>query len=189
MSHHAFSRIRIVTAALLLAAAPVTNAVIYTWLNEDDTTTYSDQPPGDAAEVRELTRIEPPPALPAEMPRNESIEAQREKSSTGNAVVKGGDTPARAAVRSNVPLAVQDPCLTSSDRYCYQKQSGNYRPYIGYSPGAPAAAETPQAAGLSATGATAGEAGSGAVAGGSAAPQSVLPPPRRSKSSSSAAKP
>ena len=186
MSEHAFSRIRIVTAALLLGAAPVTNAVLYTWVNEDDTTTYSDQPPGDAAEVREVTRIEPPPALPAEMPRHESTEAPREKSGTGSAVVKGGETPARAAVRSNVPLAVQDPCLTSSDRYCYQKQSGNYRPYVGYSPGA---VETPHAAVMTATGATAGEAGSGAIAGGSAAPQSVLPPPRRSTSSSSAAKP
>ena len=97
MSHRAFSPIRIVTAAMLLAAAPVANAVIYTWVNEDDTTTYSDQPPSAPAEVRELTRIEPPPPGGNRSKANRS-KLSAEKSSTDNAVVKGGETPARAVV-------------------------------------------------------------------------------------------
>ncbi|MGZ8203186.1 MAG: hypothetical protein ACXWUB_08045, partial [Burkholderiales bacterium] len=30
--------------------------------------------------------------------------------------------------------AVRDPCLTSSDRNCYQRNARKYHPYLGYSP-------------------------------------------------------
>lgn len=72
--------------------------------------------------------------------------------------------PARVIPRSTHTEAVQDPCLTSSDPKCYQRNKDRYHPYLGYAPG------------IQSTGTTT-EPGAGGVARGGqgAAPNVVAP--------------
>lgn len=71
--------------------------------------------------------------------------------------------PARVIPRSRHTEAVQDPCLTSSDPRCYQRNKDRYHPHLGYAPG------------MQSTGATT-ETGAGGVVGGQmAAPNLVAP--------------
>lgn len=68
--------------------------------------------------------------------------------------------PARAAVPPPaLPTeAAQDPCLTSADPHCYQRNRDKYHPYLGYAPSA-------RAAGASAVGASSSPAATGAIGG------------------------
>lgn len=144
--------------ASLFAAHPgATHAEMYKWINDDDTTTYSNQPPADPASARELTVIDSA-AQPATAARVEIQPAEAPKL----------DGAARAAaVRPMLPPAVRDPCLMSSDRLCHQKNSGRYRPYVGYT-GEVGVAEAPAVL-PPPRGATSGASATGAVSGGGAA--------------------
>ena len=158
----------IVVAALLFTiagTAPALHAEMYKWINEDDSTTYSNQPPADASSVRELTTVETPPPARIEVqppePQKSAAEAPAPK--------RESDAASRAAaVRPLLPQAVRDPCLTSSDRFCHQKHSANYRPYVGYTPVEANVSES-QAVVPPARGASSAASGSGSVSGGSRA--------------------
>lgn len=109
--------------------AHAADAVMYRWTNDDGTQTYSNQPPPDPAAIGDLTVIVPPtPAievrpLPPKTPE-ENAAAERDSESAARI----------SSVRSKLPQAVQDPCLTSPDPLCPQKNAAHYRPYIGYTP-------------------------------------------------------
>jgi hypothetical protein len=141
---------------------------MYKWVNEDDTTTYSNQPPADASSVREATVIEQLPPVTRVITRPAEAERQPATGSASTAL-ESEAAPRVAAMRSRFPQAVQDPCLTSSDRYCYQKNSAQYRPYVGYSPGGENVTDTNQAVVPPPRGASSSTAGTGSVAGGSRA--------------------
>ena len=159
-------------AAVFAAAAPTSFAQIYKWTNDDGTTTYSNAPPPDQATapdfaviVQDPPRVEAQTATPAKAP-----EAQAKAADP--AVKSENEAPRAARVRSLLPQAVQDPCLRSSDRYCHQKHSAHYRPYVGYTPTPePTVAESSAGAAVSPTpvvarGATATAGAGGAVSGG-----------------------
>ena len=155
----------IFTAALLCCIAPAAHSETY----EDDTTPYSDQASagenaGGAFSITDETLRARLTALRrAEMERQPVAEDVSDKLDTEAA-------PYVAAVRSKLPQAVQDPCLTSSDRYCHQKHSAHYRPYVGYSPNGQGVVETNPAIVPLPRGVTNAIAGTGSVGGGSRAP-------------------
>lgn len=154
------------TAALFTAAAPTTFAQIYKWTNDDGTTTFSNAPPADQAATPDFAVIVPdPPRVEAQAAPGKAPELQAK---TADPAVKSeSEAPRAARVRSLLPQAVQDPCLRSSDRYCHQKHSAHYRPYVGYSPTREApAAETSAAAVMTPTSALARGASATAASGG-----------------------
>jgi Domain of unknown function (DUF4124) len=169
-------------AALVLGAAPAVQAVMYKWIDENGTVTYSNHLPPDWSGIKEITLIEEPaPPPPADMRKPEVTvvhpepAAPRREAETIPQPIVGAEreAPRRVTPRSTSTLAVQDPCLTSSDRTCHQKNSGDYHPYLGYSPGA----GTPPA-----TGATRAAGAGGVVAGaGGAPPAGAYIPPRRAQ--------
>lgn len=152
-------------AALLCCTAPGVHSEMYKWVNDDDTTTYSSQPPAEPATARDMTVIKETP--PVTQVTGQSAPAERQ-STSANPEFEAA--PRVAAVRSKLPQAVQDPCLTSSDRYCHQKHWAQYLPYVGYAPNGESVAETNPAIVPLPRGASSAAAGSGAVGGGSRAP-------------------
>lgn len=171
-----------VAALFLAAAAPAVHGVMYKWVDEDDTVTYSNHLPHELARIKEITLIEEPAPPPAEVRKPETASvnpepaAPRREAETTPQAISGAEreAPPRVVTRAAPALAVQDPCLTSSDPTCHQKNSGNYHPYLGYSPGA----GTPPA-----TGATRAAGAGGGVAGsGGAPPPGAYVPPRRAQS-------
>lgn len=161
MSKHTFHIAAALSATLCVAAALPVRAEMYKWINDDGSTTYSNQLPADPSTVQELTTIatpkEPPRVAVDPAPPRIVVEPTLPKTEL--------EAPAaRAAVRSMLPQAVQDPCLTSSDRYCHQKNKGRYRPYVGYTPYESSVAEAAPVI-PPARGATNGGSGGGAVGG------------------------
>lgn len=128
-----------------------------------------------------IIREPEPPARPA---------VARDKPSTPTAASQEADTSApakaasdaaprrRARVNPNLPEAVQDPCLRSSDPKCYEKNKNAYVPFRGYSPSAAEARESGVIAPVGATNA----AGAGGSASGGSTPKApkasdyALPP-------------
>jgi hypothetical protein len=74
---------------------------------------------------------------------------------------------ALARVNPNLPEAVQDPCLRSSDPKCYEKNKNAYVPFRVYSP---SAAEARESGVIAPVGATSSAAASGSVGGGATGP-------------------
>jgi hypothetical protein len=87
------------------------------------------------------------------------------------------DASRKPRLKANLPEAVQDPCLRSSDPKCYEKQKNAYVPYRGYSPSTAQDIATDSAAPVTPVGATSGAPAGGAVQGGSKA---KLTPPKAS---------
>lgn len=221
--------LRIAIAALFLSAAPVAYAEMYKWIDAEGSVTYSNQPPPDRSNVRELTKIEDintvplekrpaaPVAVGGEIRSSESaapqagyatpqpeVPAAKAESviatpappvakpeppivnalppatllpqepvtlmprDSGAAKREAEGPPPRVIPRSTHTGAVQDPCLTSADPQCHQRNKDSYHPYMGYAPG------------IQSTGASSGAGAGGAVGGQIPAPRSaVIPPPRR----------
>jgi hypothetical protein len=199
--------VRTAIAALLIVIAPAAQSVMYRWVDLNGAITYSDQPPSDPAQVRQLTVIDSPaPMTPHEKRTLEIIEAER--AINGGAPVPGdalgggtysregdsaardalrydsdglprtpGDTSPQATARPSRPEAARDPCLRSSDPRCYEKNRNAYVPYLGYAPSAVRALQ--QEAEL-ATGAIGTAPASGSVGGTFSPPRTTNAPQRRS---------
>ena len=157
MFRQRFDLIAAIVGALIASSTPAA-AEMFKWVNDDGTTTYSNQPPTDQSSVQEFTTIDIPKMDSPKPIVVEPIAVQPQPPTQAEAPAM------RPSVRARLPQAVQDPCLRSSDPLCYQKHRAYYRPYVGYTPEpvAQAPAVTPPA-----RGATAGASGGGEVGGGS----------------------
>ena len=150
--------VSVLAATILFAATPNASAEMYKWTNDDGTTTYSNQPPADQATAQELTVIVPEP------PRVELQSAPAPKPPEAAAKIESESPVSRIThVRPQLPQAVQDPCLRSSDPLCHQKHGAHYRPGVGYTP-EPRVAEVPAVV-PPARGATSSASGGGSVSG------------------------
>ena len=161
--------------AALLCAAPAANAVMYKWIDETGSVTYSNAPPADPQKAHNVTTIgDISPDLGR---REQALEAERGSAgakAASSSPVGVSATPAagshaaygharddashREAGASAQPPrasgsrlraeAVRDPCLRSSDPQCHQRNQGKYDPYLGYAPSTlapPAVGSTPGA--------------------------------------------
>lgn len=161
--------------AALLCAAPAANAVMYKWVDETGSVTYSNAPPADPDQARDVTtigHISPDPDK-----REPKLEAPRQGAgaSAASSPVGVSATPAagshppygltthdasrpeaaatartpHASARRRRAEAARDPCLRSPDPQCYQRNQDKYDPYLGYAPStlAPSAVGAASAAG------------------------------------------
>jgi hypothetical protein len=152
-------------SAALLCASPIADAVMYKWVDDTGSVTYSNAPPVDTQSAREVTKIED--ISPALGTRERHLEAAQ-RDAGGDAVAspppsatRAPETAATAAPpRVNArPLrteAVQDPCLTSADPQCHQRNKHLYDPYLGYAPSTLAPPAVGATAGVGAGGAVGG---------------------------------
>ena len=85
--------IRIAIAAFVLCAAPGAHAVMYKWVDAEGSVTYSNTPPPDPGQVRDLTRIEDLSTVPADKRPKEASTTDREKASGGSAVAQPAAAP------------------------------------------------------------------------------------------------
>ena len=112
---------------------------------------------------------EPPsrPVTASDKPSKPATAAQ--DTETSDRPKAASDTPAkrRARVNPNLPEAVQDPCLRSSDPKCYEKNKNAYVPFRGYSP---STAEARESGVFPPVGATSATAAGGSVSGGATGP-------------------
>ena len=154
-----------VAAAVFAVAAPSAIAQIYKWTNEDGTTTYSNEAPAEKAAAPDVTVIVPEAPRVEVQPAPVVKAVEQQAKSAEPAIKSEPETPRAPIVRPNLPLAVQDPCLRSSDRFCHQKHSAYYKPYVGYSPDA-RPTETTATVVPPARGATASAAAGGTLSGG-----------------------
>jgi hypothetical protein len=187
-------------AGLALLAASAAHGVVYKWVEEDGKVIYSNEPPSDPGKVQEFTRIDDLDLVPLDKRPRDSAAAEPEKPSSPSAVATPAPAtppprepvtllprdptasardietpPPRVIPRSTHTGAVQDPCLTSPDPRCHERNKGNYHPYLGYSPNGP----VPQAVGASNAAAAGGTVGGQVSAGQAAAPKrgaQPLPP-------------
>ena len=139
--------------ALLLCIAPYAQAEMYKWIDADGGLTYSNTPPPQPAEVKELTRIEdtsaqkdpartsPTPApprysvgKPEMLPGEPSAAPRQPETAREPAAVPRDPESASRAPRGVQADAARDPCLRSSDPKCYERNKDRYHPYLGYSP-------------------------------------------------------
>ena len=146
--------LRVSVLALLLCVAPYAQAEMYKWIDADGGLTYSNTPPPQPAQVKELTRIEDTSpqkdstrTLPTQAPQRYIVGKPETLPSDPAAVQRQPETAARepAAVprdpesASRAPRGIQaeaarDPCLRSADPKCYERNKDRYHPYLGYSP-------------------------------------------------------
>lgn len=179
---------RSITAAhaALFAAflfAPACHAVMYKWIDETGSVTYSNAPPANPEQARNVTtlgHISPDlgkrePALET-APQPAGAKAASSPSVGVSAPPAAGSDPPygltthdashpeaaapattpRAGARRRRAEAVRDPCLRSPDPQCHQRNRDKYHPYLGYAPGTLA----PSAVGAAST------AGAGGAVGG-----------------------
>lgn len=179
--------LRAAIAAIVLALAPAAHAVVYKWVEEDGKVIYSKEPPPDPGKVSELTRIddlelvpEKPgsdnavatPLSPREpvtlIPREPVTLLPRDPAAPSR---EAEAPPPRVFPRSTHTGAVQDPCLTSPDPRCHERNKANYHPFAGYSPG-----PAPQAVGASSSASAGGAVGGQVQVSAPAPKRSALPP-------------
>ena len=123
---------------------------------------------------------EPParPAVAGDKPVTPKAASQETDTSAPAKAASDAAPRRRARVNPNMPAAVQDPCLRSSDPKCYDKNKNAYVPFQGYSPGAAEARESGVIPPVGATNA----AGAGGSASGGSTPKApkasdyALPP-------------
>ena len=178
MNTHAFTAKRIALLALLAFAAPLAQADIYRWVEEDGNVTFSDKAPPDGSKVYELSKIPTPPRAPptpqpALRPGEKADPLLAYVPSTSSAPRDAAPAPQAITVTPTDAVrearftyrglqgAAQDPCLRSPDPRCYERNKESYHPRYGYVAGG--ATGAPQVA----IGATLGTSGGGAVGGGS----------------------
>lgn len=198
MRTHTHTAYAVAVAAVLSAATPAADAQMYRWIDEHGSVTYSNQPPGETAGIRELTLVDDGSSrmTPQEVRTREILEAERSGGaralrevirSPGAATVSVPEAgtrapnpespaPPRAAIARPRPEAVRDPCLRSSDPKCYERNREAYVPYLGYSPSTLKAAREAEAPGVGGTSSAAG----GTLAGGAAPASSRIVPPKSS---------
>jgi hypothetical protein len=82
----------IAIAALLIGSAPAARAVMYKWIDAEGSVTYSNTPPTDPGQVRDLTRIEDMSTVPADNRPKGASATDKEKGSGGSAVARPGAT-------------------------------------------------------------------------------------------------
>ena len=170
---------RSLVVLLALAVAPAADAVMYKWIDDSGSVTYSNTPPPDPSKVKGFIVLEdvssgsadkrPQADVAPDSPRREAEAAK-------------ADIAPRAVTRASPTEAVQDPCLRSSDPQCHQRHKDKYHPYLGYAPSARAVSGA--AAPVGATGSTAG---GGAVGGYVSISPGVSPPAKSSQPAAPAA--
>ena len=102
----------IAIAALLIGSAPAARAVMYKWIDAEGSVTYSNTPPTDPGQVKDLTRIEDMSTVPADKRPKEASTTDREKGSDGSAVAKPG---AAESAKSAPPSARTEPLPRNAD--------------------------------------------------------------------------
>ncbi len=197
MRKHPVRPVCVALAAIFLGAAPAAFSEMYRWVDDQGAVKYSNQRPPDAPGMRNVTVIDDTPGTmtPAEQRTLEILNAHREIEATPAATggMRGAPGPLgtageelpmapRASVAPNMPEAVRDPCLTSADPRCPEKNRAYYVPGRGYAPSAVRLAREAETS--PGAGATTGAAGNGALTGGA-----IIPPPRVAPPSSSYALP
>ena len=134
-----------------LSCALPAHAAMFKWVDESGSVTYSNTPPPEPGKVTDLVRVEEPPppkqvepavAAPAPVIAKPDAAPRAETAKREPEVAKPDTAP-----RAIGTQAVQDPCLTSPDPQCYQRNKEKYHPFLGYAPGAsrppPAIGATP----------------------------------------------
>ena len=106
-------------------------------------------------------------AVAADKPATPAAAPQETDASTPAKAASDVAPRRRARVNPNLPEAVQDPCLRSSDPKCYDKHKNDYVPFHGYSP---SAAEARESGVFPPAGATSAPAAGGSGSGGSTGP-------------------
>ena len=127
---------------------------MYKWTDAQGSVTYSNTPPSEPAQVKELTRIEDTAApkgsartLPPQTPpgyimgKPERLpgepagpQRQPETAAREPAPLQRDAESMPRATRGLQAEAVRDPCLRSSDPKCHERNKDRYHPYLGYSP-------------------------------------------------------
>lgn len=125
-------------------------------------------PASESQPSRTITIVrepEPParPAVAADKPTTPKAASQETEASERPKAASETPPRRRARVNPNLPEAVQDPCLRSSDPKCYDKNKNAYVPFRGYSP---TAAEARESGVTAPVGATPAAAAGGSVSGG-----------------------
>lgn len=147
MSTPLHSTVRAALASALLATVPAAHAQMYRWIDANGSVTFSNQLPSDMSAVRDLTVVLenangslPNEKHPAEAPRASTVAA----SPASDEVPAAGEAraPSRVTVAPGLTEATRDPCLTSSDPKCIEKNKAAYVPGRGYSPGSVAVGST-----------------------------------------------
>ena len=129
-------------------------------------------PAAESQPSRTITIIrepEPPakPTVAADKPSTPAAASQEADTSAPAKAASDAPPRRRARVNPNLPAAVQDPCLRSSDPKCYDKNKNAYVPFQGYSP---VAAEARESGVIAPVGAT-NVAGAGGSASGGSTPK------------------
>jgi hypothetical protein len=172
----------LIIGVTLISASLASHAAMYKWVDEDGSVTYSNTPPVDRSKVKEFTKVEDistvaadkrPKDAPAAMDRRSTDHASVPSDAAGKSNATSRSEPVRREAEVGRPdatpraasapaalqtEAVQDPCLTSADPHCYQRNRDKYHPYLGYAPSARSGGPAP-------VGASASPAGTGAVGG------------------------
>ncbi len=180
MRAHTLKPLRVALAAALLLGAASAHSQLFRWIDDHGSVTFSNEPPSDPAAVRDLTVVDETvrPMTLHERRTLEILNAQRETpGNTGaaqDALAAPSEMPdpltaATVANDASRPEAVRDPCLTSADPKCVEKNRAYYVPGRGYAPSVVRAARAADVSG------SVGATGSGG-AGGSLA---VASPPAR----------
>ena len=165
--------LRAALAAALAASVPAAHAQMYRWVDPNGSVTFSNQLPSDTSTVKDLTVVlenangtvpndkratEAPrasvaaPSPRSDEPRRPTVGEVIDNFDRGTAgSVPPLAEPPRAASRiapgTGLTEATRDPCLTSSDPKCIERNKAAYVPGRGYSPGAVAVGATSGAAG------------------------------------------
>jgi len=109
----------IAIAALLIGSAPAAQAVMYRWIDAEGSVTYSNTPPTDPGQVRDLTKIEDMSMVPADKRPKEAGATDKEKGSGGSAAAQpGAGKPAKSDLapsrteplprNADVPVTLRD---------------------------------------------------------------------------------
>lgn len=112
--------VRIAIAALFLCGGPVAYAEMYKWIDAEGSETYSNQPPADRSNIRDLTKIEdintvplnkppaPPAAVDREIHSSESVSPQAESATMPEVPAAKAEsvlaTPAPPAAKPEPPI-------------------------------------------------------------------------------------